>query len=384
MTSTKLPTCTASRSTLPGRSLAKGPTTARSPIVTPSRWEKARMRVPSPTLTPGAKTTLGSTTTSRPSRVSNEKVTLDGSTQGGAAVQGGGAQPRLHRRFGPGELLAIVDAQHLVLADNDDRRAEAALPRQRHDIGEVELPLRVVGADRVEEVEGDAPVKRHQAGIAERHGTFARRGVLLLADREKRVVVRQQASVAGRLARLEAQRHHGGAAFAQPVAQKGERLGRTSGVSAKATISSAWPSAIAARAASTACAVPRRSACVKARAAGAAAATSAPGRSDDKGHRADAGGVDGGENMREHRASGDLVQHLRLPGSHARPLARRQDDGETGAFGLRGRGTINHGVLRLVLPSRISHGARKTKDRRRRACHPASVVQNRVETGSDI
>ena len=57
-----------------------GPTIAPEATRAPSRWLKARIVAPAATSTPGANTTLGSTTTSRPSRVSWEKNTVSGAT----------------------------------------------------------------------------------------------------------------------------------------------------------------------------------------------------------------------------------------------------------------------------------------------------------------
>jgi hypothetical protein len=49
-----------------GAEAGEGPTVAPRLTWQPSRWEKARMRAPLSTVTPGPKTTLGSIVASRP------------------------------------------------------------------------------------------------------------------------------------------------------------------------------------------------------------------------------------------------------------------------------------------------------------------------------
>ena len=102
-------------------------------------------------------------------------------------------------------------------------------------------------------------VERHHAGIAQRDRALGFAGVGLLADRDERRRPRRPA------ARSRSDRRRGNRARRSPRRRAAARAAaRTfrreiSGVSPNATSTSSAPVAIAARAASTACAVPRRS-----------------------------------------------------------------------------------------------------------------------------
>ena len=84
------------------------------------------------------------------------------------------------------------------------------------------------------------------------------RRVALLADCQQFVAARHQPPVAGRICRPETQHRDGGAPSQAPRAMSRSVCGRTSGVSPNITRISSGRRAIALRAASTACAVPRR------------------------------------------------------------------------------------------------------------------------------
>ena len=71
--------------------------------------------------------------------------------------------------------------------------------------------------------------------------------------------------------------------------------------------------------------------------------------SDDQRDRADAGRLDRGEAMGQHRTPGDVVQDLRTARAHPSPFAGRQDDGQAGS--VRARWVNHHSRLRLALPT---------------------------------
>ena len=123
LTSTKLPTCTWSSRTAPGRRRANGPTRAPAPTAAPSRYENEQIRAPSPTVTPAPKVTLGSTTASRPRRVSAPKHGLR-RHQGRPRVHCRAAQPALHQRLGLGQLGARVDPDELLRRQLDRSAGE--------------------------------------------------------------------------------------------------------------------------------------------------------------------------------------------------------------------------------------------------------------------
>ncbi len=101
--------------------------------------------------------------------------------------------------------------------------------------------------------------ERHQPAIAQIDGALGRRRIELLADGDELVAFQHQPSVAGRILRPEAE-HGDGRALGERLAHpRAASAGRISGVSPKMTRTSSAPRASAAAAASTACAVPRRS-----------------------------------------------------------------------------------------------------------------------------
>ena len=64
-----------------------------------------------------------------------------------ALAHHGEARALLEDRFGDGELLARVDAEHVLFAAGDDGGARAAGARDLDGVGEIELALGVVAAD---------------------------------------------------------------------------------------------------------------------------------------------------------------------------------------------------------------------------------------------
>src|SRR5688500_3345603 len=132
----------------PGLSRANGPMIAPGAMRAPSMWLKARIVTSSATSTPGPKTTFGSIWTSR-LRVVGEEHRV-GRHQRGAARHRLGPAAHLEMPLRPGELGAIVDAEHLVEGDLHGLDGEAALIGDRHRVGQVEFVLIVPVADRVQ------------------------------------------------------------------------------------------------------------------------------------------------------------------------------------------------------------------------------------------
>ena len=194
---------------------------------------------------------------------------------GDAGIERGGAQALLQDGFGFGELRLGIDPAHVVLPGFDRDGVEPHLAGDRDGVGQVEFAFGVVVADAVEDRERHVAAQRHQAGVAERDGALGRARVLVLADRHQRFALHDQPAVAGRIGRPEAEHRHR-LAVRERRAQAGSVCGRISGVSANRTRTSSAPASIAARAASTAWAVPRRSACTKIAAPGSAAVTARP------------------------------------------------------------------------------------------------------------
>ena len=99
-----------------------------------------------------------------------------------ALAHHGEARALLEDRLGGGELLARVDAQHIVFAARDDRGARAARTRDLDSVGEVEFALGVLVADARQHAEQIVDPEGHDAGIAQPHAAFLGAGVLVLAD----------------------------------------------------------------------------------------------------------------------------------------------------------------------------------------------------------
>ena len=143
-----------------------------------------------------------------------------------------GAQALLHRGFGLGEFGARVDAEHLFAVGLDHARLEPVAARKRHGIGEIEFALGVVVADPAEQAEQRlGAAEAHDAGIAERERALGRACVFLLANAgEPPALVEQQAAIARRVLRLEADDHEVRAA-ASSARTALSVSGRSSGVS---------------------------------------------------------------------------------------------------------------------------------------------------------
>ena len=109
----------------------RGRSRRRRAIVAPSIWLKARMRAPSPTVTPGPKTTLGSIddvaaeprVEGEPDRLRRDQGRALGHRRGAAAR----AASRLRRAASSARLLTPVD---LVRVGLDHRRARARRRRR--------------------------------------------------------------------------------------------------------------------------------------------------------------------------------------------------------------------------------------------------------------
>ena len=177
---------------------------------------------------------------------------------GDAGVHRGGAQALLQHGFGFGKLRLGIDAAHVVLLGFDRHRLQAHLAGNGNRIGQIVFALGVGIADPLENRQRLAAGKRHQPAIAEADFALVRAGVALFADGDELIALRHQPAIAGRVGRPES-KHRDRCALRQRRAQRASVCGRTSGVSANITRISSAPRASALRAASTACAVPRRS-----------------------------------------------------------------------------------------------------------------------------
>ena len=188
-------------------------------------------------------------------------------------------------------------------------------------------------------------------------------GVALLADRH---AVRRRASAAAR-SRSDWPAVKPSTATAAPRASAARNSlsvsGRTSGVSANITRMSSAPRAIALRAASTACAVPRRLLLLedlrlgreRARLCGHRVVIGPDHHGDVAAARLDRRA----EHMREQRASADRVQRLRHGRAHAGALAGRQHDRKACSslhpFSAHGVATLAaHAKRRAALPASAS------------------------------
>ncbi len=214
--------------------------------------------------------------------------------------------------------------------DGDHRElARGAL----HDVGEVDLALRVVAADRAQRVEEEARGAAVDAGVDLVDALFVDRGVLVLDDaHEPATAVAHDAAVAARIGQARRHHRHGRAARrpapaapAPPATtavcrRRGSAPGRRAPASSDSVCSSAWP-------------VPRCSACR------ATSMAPAPKRALDGGtHRVGLVAEDAhdplraerarhGDGVLDHRPAGDGVQHLGFVRLHARAEAGGEDDG---------------------------------------------------------
>jgi len=175
--------------------------------------------------------------------------------------------PRLHRglpqsalndRLGFRQLRLGVDAAHFVLRHFEGCGAQAKHSCDRHRVGQIELTLAIVVADCVENRKRPFAVEGHQPAIAKRDGALLFGGVGVLDNGEKLRALRHQPAVARGIRGFEAQHRHGHA-VGQRLPELRKRLRPDQRRVAKMIRISSAPCSMAARAASTACAVPRRS-----------------------------------------------------------------------------------------------------------------------------
>ena len=182
---------------------------------------------------------------------------------GHAGVERRRAQPLLQHGFRFRELRFGIDAAHVVLLGLDGHRLQAHLAGDGNRIGQIVFALGIGIADPLEHRQRHGP---GQAPSGRRcRSRFCARQRSHRAPRGWRSVRRLASPVvhnrSGRRAGSRARRRLAPCAIAACSAIK--FCGRSSGVSANITRMSSAPRAIAWRAASTACAVPRRSACSK-------------------------------------------------------------------------------------------------------------------------
>ena len=139
------------------------------------------MTAPSSIFTFSPNTTKGSTTTSLPNLVSEEKEHRFRRHQRDAGIERRLAQARLRDRFGFGELGFGVDAAHVVLLgfDRDCAQLHAACDLDR--IGEIKFVFAIVVADPLQNGERVFAGERHDAAVAQLDFALARAGIGLLA-----------------------------------------------------------------------------------------------------------------------------------------------------------------------------------------------------------
>ena len=212
-----------------------------------------------------------------------------GRDHGHAGLERRLAQPRLHDLLGLGELGLGVDAAHFILAGFDHDGLQSQLTNDVDRIAQIILALAVGIADLFDDLQRPAAVERHHAGIAE----------FDLAFRRRRVGVLRGSPPAGRPRPAAGHSRSGSAArkpstasaapFFSGARRRSKVAAEISGVSPNTTSRSSAPRAMASRAASTACAVPRRSCWTKVAASGrrrlTSSATAAMVRSDHHGER---------------------------------------------------------------------------------------------------
>ena len=262
-------------------------------------------------------------------RVETEEHRL-GRDERRAAEHGRESQPALDLRLGLGKLGAVVDAKNFSGFGHDDGARRAVAPRHLDCVREIEFVLGVVAADRLQPLQRLGAVERHQAGVAKPCRALGIAGVLVLADGEELARgIRQKASVAARIVRLEAKRDHAGvlgSLFAQ--GRKGfwphqRRVGEN-----HENVSKSLRQSVAGRQHGMGGAAPlglyenagagRGSFCF----GGDIGAIGA----DNNGDMIGAGLAHGVEHMGEHGASSDLMQGFRVGRAHPLAFAGGQHD----------------------------------------------------------
>ena len=299
-------------------------------------WENEWITAPSAIETPGPITTNGSIVTSLPKRGVGGEIDRLGRDQGDAGVQRRLAQPRLHHRFGLGELGLGVDAAHFILAGFDHDGLQSQVPHDGDGVGQIILALAVGIADLFDDLQRLAAVERHHAGVAERDRAF--RGLASACSRiaDQPVALDQQPAVAGGIGGAKAE-HGQRRAVLQRRAQPRKGRGRNQRRIAEhdQQIVGAAGDRVAGR---------------EHRMRGAEPLALNEGRRvraqppdlfrdrlvvgpDDHGERG-AGALRGGaQHMRQQRLAGHRMQHLWQRRAHPRALAGREHDGEAGSSG---------------------------------------------------
>ena len=168
-----------------------------------------------------------------------------GRDQRHAGVERRLAQPRLHHRFGFGELGLGVDAAHFILAGFDHDGLQSHVPDDGDGIDQIILALAVGIADPVEDLQRLAAVERHHAGIAQRDLALRWRRVGLFADRHQPVALDQQPAIAGRDRRRGNRARRAPRPFASGARSRAKVSAEISGVSPNTTSRSSAPRAMA-------------------------------------------------------------------------------------------------------------------------------------------
>ncbi len=237
-------------------------------------------------------------------------------------------------RFGLGKLQPVVDAEQVLEGRLDGHHLEAAPIGDLDDIGQVELALGVVVADRIEQAERIGARERHQAAIAEIDAALLGAAVAILADRGKRPVAHDQPAVACRRIGPEAGNHDicAGAELG-PQPRQVVRLQQGRIAESDDDIVMALLDRLARGEHRMGGAEPfglqegpggRR----ETRHRLADAFRLAPNDDGDVACRAARRRLD---DMRDHRQAGDRMQDFRHRALHSRALAGGEDDGQTGS-----------------------------------------------------
>ena len=296
--------------------------------------EKEWITAPSAMITPGPITTNGSIVTSLPNSVSAARKTVSGAISVTPASIACFAQPRLHDAFGFGELRLGVDAAHFVFAGFDHNGLQSQIPDNSDGIDQIIFALAVRIADPVENFQGVAAVERHHPGIAQRDLALFRAGVGLFADRDQPVALPQEPAVAGRIGGVKAENRERRARF-QRRAHPPEGLGRYQRRVAEGDqeIVGAALDRRARRQHRMRRAQPLaldKGLGIGAEAAHLVGDRLVVGPDHDGEARSLRPWGAACEHMREQRLAGHRMQHLGQRGAHARALAGREHDSQTG------------------------------------------------------
>ena len=125
-----------------------------------------------------------------------------------------------------GQLRPRVDAVHLVLGDQLEGHAMAARARDLNGVGQVVFAGLVLVIDAREQVQEDAAIEGHDAGIAQGDGALFGRCVLFLADGQKLAAARgDEAAIALWVLGMKPGHDHLGAAF-EGAGERGQAFGR--------------------------------------------------------------------------------------------------------------------------------------------------------------